>query len=384
MDSFENVLAEMDWDEMTRSIHGKTGADVLSALGKRGTLDLQDFMALVSPAAVPHLESMAHRARELTMRRFGKTVQLYIPMYLSNECTNHCVYCGFSAQNQIPRKTLSAAEILRDAEVVKAWGFEHILLVTGEDARQVDVNYLVEAVRLLRPLFAQISLEVQPLSQEEYTRLLHAGCTAVYVYQETYRRSTYGKYHLKGKKSIFDWRLATPERLGNAGMRKVGLGCLIGLEDWRTDAVFLSAHLRYLERKFWRTRYSIAFPRLRPHMGEFEPNVVQSEKELAQLLWAYRIFDPDVELSMSTRESPHFRDQMVGLGVTHLSAASRTDPGGYTTEDHSLEQFEVHDSRTADEVADAVRRKGYEPVWKDWDAVLEHSSQAESLEDLGV
>lgn len=370
MDDFRNELATMDWDAITTSIQNKTSADVCAALDKRGSLSMDDFMALVSPAAANHLEAMAQKAKELTMRRFGKTVQLYIPLYLSNECTNHCVYCGFSAQNEIPRKTLNATEILRDAEVVRGWGFEHLLLVTGEDARQADVNYLVEAIELLRPMFAQISLEVQPLSQDEYSRLIEAGCTAVYVYQETYRRSTYGQYHLKGKKSLFDWRLATPDRLGAAGMRKVGLGCLIGLEDWRTDAVFLSTHLRYLERKYWRTRYSIAFPRLRPHMGEFEPNVVQTEKELAQLIWAYRIFDPDVELSISTRESPRFRDEMIGLGVTHLSAASRTDPGGYTAEDHSLEQFEVHDGRTSAEVAEAIRKKGYEAVWKDWDAAL--------------
>lgn len=371
MSTFQCQLNEMDWDNTHAQILSKTSEAVEKALSKQSTLSIDDFMALVSPAAAPYLEQMAKRSQELTLRRFGKTIQLYIPMYLSNECTNNCVYCGFSMDNQIPRKTLTASEILLEAEKIRSWGFEHLLLVTGEDARNVDVNYLVSAVELLRPLFAQISLEVQPLATDEYARLAAAGVTAVYVYQETYRRSTYRNYHHKGKKTIFDWRLATPERLGEAGMRKIGLGTLIGLEDWRTDAVFLARHLRYLEKRYWRTRYSISFPRLRPHAGEFQPNVVQTDKELAQLIWAYRIFDPDVELSLSTREAPKYRDHMLGLGITHMSAASRTDPGGYTTDDHSLEQFSVHDDRSAEDVANAIRSKGYEVVWKDWDCVLE-------------
>jgi len=370
MESFKNVLDAMDWDAVSAQIAACTVSDVDRALQRKGQLSLEDMMALVSPAATARLEPMAHLSQQHTLRRFGRTAQLYIPMYLSNECTNNCVYCGFSMDNKIARKTLTAQEILREGDLVRSWGFEHLLLVTGEDARQVDVDYLVAAVELLRPSFAQISLEVQPLSADEYARLAKAGVTAVYVYQETYRRSTYKDYHHKGKKTIFDWRLATPDRLGEAGMRKIGLGCLIGLEDWRTDAVFLAAHLRYLEQKYWRTRYSIAFPRLRPHAGEFQPKVFQTERELAQLIWAYRIFDPDVELSLSTRESAAFRDNILGLGITHLSAASRTDPGGYANDDHSLEQFSVHDDRTAAEVANAIRAKGYEPVWKDWDSVL--------------
>jgi 2-iminoacetate synthase len=371
MSTFRTVLDALDWNATTHAIQGKTLQDVDRALAKKGTLDVADFMALISPAAVARLETMAQKARELTLKRFGKTTQLYIPIYLSNECTNQCVYCGFSAENEIPRKTLTASEILQDAELVRSWGFEHALLVTGEDARQVDVDYLVSAVELLRPVFAQISLEVQPLSAEEYARLLKAGATAVYVYQETYHREEYRKYHRKGKKSIFDWRIDTPDRLGEAGMRKIGLGCLIGLEDWRTDSVFLAEHLRYLQKKYWKTRYSVSFPRLRPHMGSFEPENPQTEKELAQLIWAYRIFDPDLELSVSTRESQKFRDAMIGLGVTHMSAASRTDPGGYSQADESLEQFSINDDRNASEVAAAIRSKGYEPVWKDWDAVLE-------------
>jgi 2-iminoacetate synthase len=371
MSTFQNVLDVMDWDQISQAIASKTIHDVDRALGRRSQLDVDDFMALVSPAATTRLEAMASLSRELTMRRFGKTAQLYIPIYLSNECTNQCVYCGFSAENEIARKTLTANEMIQEAELVRSWGFEHVLLVTGEDARQVDVDYLVSAVELLRPIFAQISLEVQPLSVADYQRLLVAGATAVYVYQETYHQSVYKNYHKKGKKAIFDWRLETPDRLGEAGMRKIGLGCLIGLEDWRTDSVFLATHLRYLEKKYWRTRFSVAFPRLRPHTGEFEPKNPQSEKELAQLIWAYRIFDPDLELSLSTRESADFRDSILGLGITHLSAASRTDPGGYTTTDHSLEQFSINDDRSANEVAQAIRAKGYEPVWKDWDAVLE-------------
>jgi len=368
---FSDVVKTMNWDAVTNSIAHKCPEDVERALAKHGQLDIEDFMALVSPVAAKYLEPMAKKSRELTLRRFGRATQLYVPIYLSNECTNNCVYCGFSADNDIPRKTLTANEILSEADVVRGWGFEHVLLVTGEDVRHVDVDYLESAVKLLRPLFAQISLEVQPLSVEEYARLAAAGVTAVYVYQETYHRETYKDFHHKGKKTIFDWRVNTPDRLGEAGARKIGLGCLIGLEDWRTDSTFLATHLRYLEQRYWRARYSIAFPRLRPHAGEFEPRVVQTDKELAQLIWAYRIFDPDIELSLSTREAPKFRDQMLTLGVTNISAASRTDPGGYSSDDHSLEQFAVHDDRSAEEVAQAIHAQGYEPVWKDWDAVLE-------------
>ncbi|HSQ42185.1 MAG TPA: 2-iminoacetate synthase ThiH [Fibrobacteraceae bacterium] len=371
MTTFSDVLDTMDWETIRQGVLDKTLTDVDRALARRGTLDLEDFMALISPAAQARLEVMAERSRELTLKRFGRTAQLYIPLYLSNECTNHCVYCGFSALNDIPRKTLNREEIRQEGEFIRHWGFEHLLLLTGEDARNADVDYMVDAVKLLRPMFAQISLEVQPLAVEDYHRLIQAGVSAVYVYQETYHKEAYPQYHPKGKKAIFKWRLETPDRLGQADMRKIGLGCLLGLEDWRADVTYMAAHIRYLEQVYWRARYCVSFPRLRPHAGCFEPNHPLNDKDLAQLIWAFRIFDPDLELSLTTREAPSYRDHMLGLGVTHISAGSHTDPGGYSGK-HALEQFVVNDDRSPEQVVDAVRAKGYEPVWKDWDMVLEH------------
>lgn len=372
METFSDVHASYDWDEVTARIAGKTLADVDRALHKRTALDLEDFAALISPAAVPRLELMARKSRELTLKRFGKTLQMYLPLYLSNECSNSCTYCGFSHENDIPRRTLNTAELLQEIHTIKGqWDFEHILLVTGEDVRHAGVDYLKEAVSICRQYFSHVSIEVQPLDADEYAVLADAGVSAVMVYQETYNKANYKKYHPRGKKSIFDYRLQCPDRIGQAGIRKVGIGCLIGLEDWRTDCFYTALHLRYLEKKYWKMRYSISFPRLRPHAGLQEQQNYQTERELVQLICAYRLFDPDVEVSLSTRESAHFRDHMMGLGVTTISAGSRTDPGGYSISQHELEQFAINDDRSPQDVVDSVRRNGYEPVWKDWDAVLD-------------
>jgi 2-iminoacetate synthase len=372
MSTFSDEHARYEWNAVAQRIAEKSLADVDRALAKTTTLDLDDFAALVSPAAVPRLEAMARKSRELTLKRFGKTQQMYLPLYLSNECTNSCTYCGFSHENDIPRRTLTIPEILQEIHVIKRqWDFEHILLVTGEDVRHADVAYLKEAVKICRQYFAHVSIEVQPLETHEYAELAEAGVSAVMVYQETYNKAAYPGYHPKGKKRIFDYRLQCPDRIGLAGIRKVGIGCLIGLEDWRTDCFFTAMHLRYLEKAYWKMRYSISFPRLRPHAGLQDQKNYQTERELVQLICAYRIFDPDVEISLSTRESAYFRDHTMNLGVTTLSAGSRTDPGGYSISQHELEQFAINDDRTPQDVVDSVRKNGYEPVWKDWDPVLD-------------
>lgn len=369
MASFAQEMEKWNWEFVVQSIASTNAARVEQALARRQR-SVEDFAALISPAAAPYLEEMARQSQALTLRRFGRTIQLYVPLYLSNECTNVCTYCGFSLENKIPRRTLTQEEILTEARQVRQWGFEHVLLVTGEAEAQVGPEYFRKAVRLLRPQFAHISLEVQPLEEEEYAMLAHEGISAVIIYQETYNRVTYRKHHPKGKKSIFDYRLDTPDRLGRAGMHKIGLGCLIGLEDWRADSFFTALHLRYMEKTYWKTRYAVSFPRLRPHVGRLEPQVPQTERELAQLICAWRLFDPDVELALSTRESSRFRDHMMTLGITHMSAGSRTDPGGYTSS-AGLEQFSVHDNRHPEDVAAAVTARNYEVVWKDWDAVLQ-------------
>lgn len=372
--TFKHIFDAHDWDEIKSSIYRKTARDVEAALQK-AERNLEDFKALISPAATPYLEEMARLSREATLKRFGNTMQLYAPLYLSNECQNICTYCGFSYDNKLRRKTLNSVEIVKEMDALKKLGFEHVLLVTGEANQTVGMDYFRKALKIVRPHFANVSMEVQPLEGEDYSELSQIGVHAVLVYQETYHKEDYKKHHPKGKKSNFYYRLETPDRLGQAGIHKIGLGALIGLEDWRVDSFFTALHLNYLERTYWKTKYSISFPRLRPFSGGLSPKVEMSDRELVQLICAYRLFDEEVELSLSTRESERFRDNVLRLGITSMSAGSKTNPGGYAVEPQSLEQFEISDERSPAEVAEMIRRQGYEPVWKDWDVVLEESRQ---------
>lgn len=375
--SFYDVFKSLDWQALSDKIYNKSSRDVEHALFKESKRDLEDFAALISPAALPYLEQMAQRSHELTMKRFGNTMQMFIPMYLSNECQNICTYCGFSMDNRLKRITLTDKQILSEVEVIKSHGFDHILLVTGEANKTVGVDYLKHAIELIRPYFSHISIEVQPLEQLEYESLMKDGLNTVLVYQETYHEEDYKKHHPKGRKSNFKYRLETPDRLGMAGIHKMGLGVLIGLEDWRTDSLFCATHLDYLERNYWKTKYSLSFPRLRPFSGGLEPKVAMSDRELVQLICAYRIFNEELELSLSTRESEVFRNHAIKLGVTSVSAGSKTDPGGYASEENALEQFEISDERTPKEIAEMISSNGYVPVWKDWESTFDQVSQAQ-------
>lgn len=371
--SFEEVFNEYTWEDIKKSIYSKKAEDVENALSK-SKRNLEDFKALISPAAGPYLEQMAALSHQITRKRFGNTIQMYIPMYLSNECQNICTYCGFSMDNKMRRTTLSDQQILDEVAVIKSYGYDHILLVTGEANKTVGVTYFEKVLRLIRPHFSHISMEVQPLDREEYEKLISLGLNTVLVYQETYNREHYKLHHPKGKKSNFQYRMDTPDRLGKVGIYKMGLGVLIGLEDWRTDSFFNALHLDYLEKTYWQTKYSISFPRLRPFTGNLEPKVNMSDRELVQLICAYRIYNEEVELSMSTRESEKFRDNVVKLGITSISAGSKTDPGGYSSDLEALEQFEISDERSPENIATMLKKQGYEPVWKDWDRSYESHS----------
>lgn len=371
--SFQQLLDSYRWDDIRLQIGGKTAADVERALARSNAqqrLTLDNFMALISPAGEHYLEAMAQRSLALTQQRFGKTIQLYVPLYLSNLCSNICTYCGFSMHNAIRRKTLDMAELDAEIDAIKQLGFDHILLVTGESERKVGMDYFRQAIPKIRPHFSHLSIEVQPMSTEDYVELKDMGVDAVLVYQETYSRRTYAEHHLKGQKSDFDWRLATPERLGDAGMNKIGIGALIGLDDWRTDCFMVASHLNFLQKRYWQSRFSISFPRLRPCFGKesggLEPKSVMTDKQLVQLICAYRLFNPELELSLSTRESAAFRDQVLPLGITTMSAYSQTQPGGYADAEPALEQFAISDERHPELVADAIRARGYQPVWTDW------------------
>lgn len=366
MKSFTDLFEHYQWDEIKERLGKVTLSDVERSLQKTH-MALEDFLNFLSPVAAQKLESMANRAQKLTRKRFGKTIQLYAPLYLSNECQNICTYCGFSLDNSIKRKTLTDTELMIEASVLKAMGVNHVLLVSGEASKKVGTGYFLNAVRLLKPHFANISVEVQPLSEEEYRQLHEAGVNAVLVYQETYHREVYKEYHPKGKKSNFTFRLETPDRIGKAGIHKMGLGVLLGLEDWRVDSFFNALHIDYLQKQYWKSRFSVSFPRLRPAEGIIEPNFVMSDRDLLQLICAYRIWNEDLEISISTRENEKFRNNIISLGATAMSAASKTNPGGYAVDKESLEQFETSDERSMDEIRNIIKKAGYDPVMKDWD-----------------
>jgi 2-iminoacetate synthase len=374
--SFSSQVTMSDWTDEKAAIIACSDAQVVNAIEKsrrNQRLTLQDFKALISPTASPYLEHMAAESQRLTQQRFGKTMQLFVPLYLSNMCSNICTYCGFSMENKIRRTTLDTAQIEQEAIAIKAKGFDHILLVSGESERKVGIDYFEQAIKVLRQYFNHIAMEVQPLSVDEYKRLHALGVESILVYQETYHREKYAKYHLKGKKSDFDYRLQTPNRIGEAGINKIGLGCLLGLEDWRTDAFYVAKQLSYLEQRYWSMKFSLSFPRLRPCEGGAEVNSPMSERELVQLICAYRLFNHQVELSLSTRESAVFRNNMLSLGVTSMSAGSKTQPGGYANDDKALEQFSIDDNRSVEQVSQMITSKGYQVVWKDWQQGLVNS-----------
>lgn len=353
----------------TSAIASKTEMDVRRALSK-SHLDVDDFMALISPAAEPFLETMAQLSYKYTRERFGNTMSMFVPLYITNSCTNSCVYCGFHISNPMKRTILTEEEIVNEYRAIKKLApFDNLLLVTGENPAKAGVPYIARALDLAKPYFANLKIEVMPLSTDEYKELTHHGMNGVICFQETYHKANYNIYHPKGMKSKFDWRVNGFDRMGQAGVHSIGMGVLIGLEkEWRTDVTMMAYHLRYLQKHYWKTKYSFNFPRMRPsENGGFQPNVVMSDRELAQLTFATRIFDHDVDISYSTRESADFRDHMAPLGVTTMSAESKTEPGGYYSYPQTLEQFHVSDERTAKEVTAALKGVGIEPVWKDWD-----------------
>ena len=366
---FSEELEKISWEETTKKIYSKTDRDVRRALAKEHC-NVDDFMALLSPAAAPYLEQMAALSRHYTEERFGKTISLFIPLYLTNSCTNSCVYCGFHISNPMARTILTPEQMEEEYKAIKALGpFENLLLVTGENPAKAGVPYLAKALDIAKKYFDNLKIEVMPLKAEEYAELTKHGMNGVICFQETYHKERYKVYHPRGMKSNFEWRVNGFDRMGQAGVRSIGMGVLIGLEEWRTDVVMMAYHLRYLQKKYWRTKYSVNFPRMRPaENGGFQPNVIMSDRELAQATFAMRIFDHDVDISYSTREPPFIRDNMATLGVTTMSAESKTEPGGYHTYPQALEQFHVSDERTAVEMFHRLRELGREPVWKDWDA----------------
>ena len=368
---FSEFVENADWQSVTRSHEEKTEQDVLRALGKN-KLNVDDFTALISPAAEPYLLEMVDKSEKLTLQRFGNILSLFAPLYLSNTCANECTYCGFSMSNAIKRLTLNESQVQKEVRAIKSKGFDHLLLVTGE-TNKVSMPYFERMIPHIKPYFSQLSMEVQPLDTAEYKTLQTIGLDGVLVYQETYRRKTYLEHHLRGNKSNFNYRLDAPDRIGQAGIHKIGLGVLLGLEDWRTDSVMMAHHLRHLQKRYWRSRFSVAFPRIRPCEGGIVPKSIISDRQLVQLIAAWRLFDRDLEMSLSTRESAEFRNHAVRMGFTTMSAESKTQPGGYADDSQeALEQFEISDERSVADISAMIRSQGREVVWKDWDPALSH------------
>jgi len=370
--TFSEELSATPVPDLAAFSSGASDADVSRALARgAGERDLWDLAALLSPAASMRLEEIARAARALTERRFGHTVHMYAPIYLSNECLTTCTYCGFAKDLDIVRRTLTVAEAVREARALSARGFRHLLLLTGEHKKITGVDYLSQSLRALSKVVPQLSIEVQVWSEDEYRLLAAAGCDGVVIYQETYDRGAYADYHLAGKKRDYDWRLEGPERAGRAGVRRLGVGALLGLHDpWRQDAISTAVHARFLTRRFWRSEVSVSLPRIRPSASGYVPRATVTDRELAQTICAFRLYLPDVGIVMSSREAAGYRDALVPLGVTHTSAGSHTEPGGYTEPGEAEGQFEVNDTRSPDQVAVALAARGFDVVWKDWDPAM--------------
>ena len=396
--SFVGEFDGLPLDELLAVAQTASAAEAGGSLG-RPNLSLRDFARLISPAAGGLLETLGRRSQALTRQRFGKVIRFFAPLYLSNECINNCQYCGFSRDNPILRVTLSVADVLEEARALRAQGFRNLLLVAGEHPKFISDAYLVECVRALHAQTPGISLELGPMDTGQYRALVGAGADGLVVNQETYDRGIYARMHTAGPKRDFNWRLETPERAYAAGFRRLGIGALFGLGEWRREALCVAAHALFLLRHCWKAQLTISLPRLRPCAGEFQPPTHIQDRELAQLVCAFRLLLPDAGLVLSTREPARLRDGLIPLGITLISAGSHTEPGGYTGagrgKTHHTErgrmvalaagasewadtpgttnatgQFEIADARPPEEVASRVRQLGYEPVWKDWDAAL--------------
>ncbi|HEY2574419.1 MAG TPA: 2-iminoacetate synthase ThiH [Verrucomicrobiaceae bacterium] len=362
------------------------------ALDNRSSGLVERFAALLKPVSDAALASMAAESRQLTRRNFGRTMRLFAPLYLSNECINNCRYCGFSRDNPILRVTLTVAQVVAEARHLVAQGFRNILLVAGEHPRFVSEGYLEECIRALRDFVPSLSIEVGPMERQEYERMVGAGCEGLVVYQETYDRAAYARMHTAGPKRDFDWRLDCPERGADAGFRRIGIGALFGLSEWRREAIRLASHLDHLQKHQWKAFFTVAFPRLRPAAGGFRPEHLFTDRELLQTICAFRLTFPEVGMVLSTREPAPLRDALVTVGVTTMSAGSHTEPGGYTGQgcddlhltvkgrrierevpgesDRAEGQFGIADERSPGDVAQALRMQGLDPVWKDWDAAI--------------
>lgn len=370
MQNFQKIWETIQWNKIAHEISTCKDHNVRKTLSKKNFC-LNDIISLLSKAAVPHLEKLSQIAQNLTHTRFGKTIRFFAPLYLSNFCANDCTYCGFSMKNKIRRKALNEDEVIQECNKILQNNISHILLVSGEHEKIAGIDYFSKIILLIRKKFSSILMEVQPLSQQDYLVLKNLGLDGVIVYQETYNIKSYSQHHIRGKKQNFFWRLQTPDRLAQTNMEKIGLGILVGLSNnWRVDCYFLACHIYYLRTIYWKSNYSISILRLRPCLNGIQPCSIMTDRELLQAMCAFRILFPEIEISLSTRESEKFRDHVAPILINNISAGSKTQPGGYATSKSELEQFSPQDHRSPKEIADVLTRKGLSIIWKDWDYYL--------------
>jgi 2-iminoacetate synthase len=355
------VLQENFWDRFTPQ-------HVQTALGKN-FLTVDDYAALLSPAAAPFLETMAQKAHALTLQHFGKTILFFSPMYLSNFCTNACRYCGFNAHNRIPRKQMTLPEVEAEARALAQTGIRHVLILTGDAPAKAGVDYLVDCLSVLKKRFLSIGIEIYALDQEEYARLIRAGVDQMTMFQETYDPAVYARVHPQGPKQNFTYRLDAPERVAAAGVRAVNLGALLGLIPWRNDAFFTGLHAHWLQNRFPALEVSLSAPRLRPHAGDFSELHPVDDAALVQYLLAARLFMPRLGLTLSTRENAELRNHLLPLGITRISAGTSTAVAGHTQPEAGVGQFEISDSRSVAEMQAAITAAGYQPIFTDWHAI---------------
>lgn len=375
--AFSNKVGEVPVESLIRQSLNSSNEALFRILQRGQAETLEDFATLLSPAAGVHIEELAACSQELTQRNYGKTIRLFAPLYLSNECINICKYCGFSRNNAIERITLSMERVASEGRLLASQGFRSVLLVAGEHPKHVSGGYVSDCIKTILPMMPSVSIELAPMETPDYLPLVEAGAEMNVVYQETYHVSTYAKMHIAGPKKDYLWRMDTQERAYAAGFRRLGIGVLLGLHDWRYEAIMLAAHARHLLKHCWKAQVSISLPRLRPAAGSFQPDsaLAVTDKAFVQLICALRLFLPPASIVISTRESERMRDGLIGLGITHMSAGASTEPGGYSafnedwqqTKPQAGEQFHITDERSPSVVAAKIRERSYEPVWKDFD-----------------
>ena len=353
---FEGYFEQVTDDDIRRSINERN-------------LREEDLLNLLSPKASEHLEEMAQKAVSLSLQYFGRTGLLYTPMYISNYCINKCKYCGYNIENSINRRKLNMEEIKNEAEAIAKEGCRHLILLTGESQEHSPLDYIVDAINIIKEYFPSITMEVWPMTVDQYKEVVKAGAEGLTIYQETYDEQVYDEVHLAGPKKNYKYRLDGPERGAMAGMKSISIGALLGLSDFRKDAFFTALHGDYLRRKYPQCDITYSPPRIRPCKGGLNEIKGVTDKQMVQILLAYRLFAPQCGMNISTRENEEIRRNIIPFGVTKMSAGVSTEVGGHTLKNAGTAQFDISDESSVEEIIEMIKEVGYQPILKDWERI---------------